>query len=131
MVIRRATRSSSRWPTFFATASVRLMFQRYGGEEMALILPHTDLEGAHAIAEHVRLAVEDLRVPRLDGQGELRITASVGVAASEEGNTGPLIAAADGALYTPSARARIERFVQGRRQRTWSVPSSLCGYGFA
>ncbi len=76
------------------------MFQPYGGDEMALILPHTDLDGAHAIAEHVRLAVEDLRVPRSDGQGQLRITASVGVAASEEGNTHALIAAADGALYT-------------------------------
>ncbi len=27
---------------------------RYGGEEMALILPHTDLEGAYAIAERIR-----------------------------------------------------------------------------
>ena len=40
---------------------------RYGGEEMALILPHTDLEGSHAIAERIRAAVEELRVPRLDG----------------------------------------------------------------
>ena len=37
---------------------------RYGGEELSLILPHTDLEGAHAIAERIRTAVEDLRVPR-------------------------------------------------------------------
>src|SRR5205807_95904 len=37
---------------------------RYGGEEMALILPHTDLEGAYAIAERVRIAVEGLGGPR-------------------------------------------------------------------
>jgi diguanylate cyclase (GGDEF)-like protein len=72
---------------------------RYGGEEMALILPHTDLEGAHAIAERIRTAIEDLRVPRIDQGGMLRITASVGVAASSEGNKDALIADADAALY--------------------------------
>ena len=58
---------------------------RYGGEEMALILPHTDMEGSHAIAERVRSAIAGLRISRLDGQGTLRITASLGVAASSEG----------------------------------------------
>jgi diguanylate cyclase (GGDEF)-like protein len=72
---------------------------RYGGEELSLILPHTDLEGAHAIAERIREAVEDLRVPRTDGLGFLRITASVGVAASTDGHKDALIAEADGALY--------------------------------
>ncbi len=73
---------------------------RYGGEEMALILPHTDLVGAHAIAERVRTAIETLRVPRLDRQGVLRVTASLGVAASVDGNKDALISDADTALYT-------------------------------
>jgi diguanylate cyclase (GGDEF)-like protein len=72
---------------------------RYGGEEMALILPHTDLEGSHAIAERVREAIEGLRISRLDGEGTLRVTASVGVAASSEGSKDALISDADGALY--------------------------------
>jgi diguanylate cyclase (GGDEF)-like protein len=72
---------------------------RYGGEEMALILPHTDLHGAYAIAERVRTAIEGLRIPRLDGDGVLRITASLGVAASVEGDKDALISDADGALY--------------------------------
>jgi diguanylate cyclase (GGDEF)-like protein len=72
---------------------------RYGGEEMALILPHTDLAGSYAIAERVRTAIEALRVPRLDGHGMLRITASLGVASSVEGNKDSLISEADGALY--------------------------------
>jgi diguanylate cyclase (GGDEF)-like protein len=72
---------------------------RYGGEEMALILPHTDLEGSHAIAERVRTAIAGLRISRLDGHGTLRITASVGVAASSEGFKDGLIADADAALY--------------------------------
>ncbi len=49
---------------------------RYRGEELSLILPHTDLEGAHAIAERIRAAVESLRVPSTNGHGVLRITAS-------------------------------------------------------
>jgi diguanylate cyclase (GGDEF)-like protein len=72
---------------------------RYGGEEMALILPHTDMEGSHAIAERVRSAIAGLRISRLDGRGTLRITASVGVAASSEGFKDGLIADADAALY--------------------------------
>jgi diguanylate cyclase (GGDEF)-like protein len=66
---------------------------------MALILPHTDLEGSHAIAERVRTAIAALRISRLDGQGTLRITASVGVAASSEGLKDGLISDADAALY--------------------------------
>jgi diguanylate cyclase (GGDEF)-like protein len=72
---------------------------RYGGEELALILPHTDLEGAYVIAERVRSAIEHLEIPRLDDSGFLRITASVGVTASAEGQKDTLIAAADAALY--------------------------------
>jgi diguanylate cyclase (GGDEF)-like protein len=72
---------------------------RYGGEEMAVILPHTDLEGAYAIAERVRTAVESLRIPRKDDGGALRITASLGVAATTDGPKDALIADADGALY--------------------------------
>ena len=72
---------------------------RYGGEEMALILPHTDLEGAYEAAERARMAIEALQIPLLDGQGTLRVTTSVGAAASADGNKNELIAAADGALY--------------------------------
>jgi diguanylate cyclase (GGDEF)-like protein len=72
---------------------------RYGGEEMAVILPHTDLEGAYAIAERLRTAIEDLRVRRLDGDGVLRISASLGVASGSDGDKHALIAAADAALY--------------------------------
>jgi diguanylate cyclase (GGDEF)-like protein len=72
---------------------------RYGGEELALILPHTDMEGAYAIAERIRTAVEALRVPRSNGDEPLRVTASLGVASSREGGKEALIADADSALY--------------------------------
>ncbi len=72
---------------------------RYGGEEMALILPHTDLEGTYAIAERIRTAIEALRVPNRNGSAPLRITASLGVVASGEAQKDELIAEADAALY--------------------------------
>lgn len=89
---------------------------RYGGEELSLILPHTDLDGAYAIAERIRTAVAELRVARTDGTGVLRTTASIGVTASTAGDKDALIADADGALYeakrrgkncTVAARARV------------------------
>jgi diguanylate cyclase (GGDEF)-like protein len=79
---------------------------RYGGEELSLILPHTDLEGAFAIAERIREAVEELRVARTDGGGFLRITASVGVTSSTIGDKDRLIADADGALYEAKRRGK-------------------------
>jgi diguanylate cyclase (GGDEF)-like protein len=79
---------------------------RYGGEELSLILPHTDLEGSFAIAERVREAVEGLRVARTDGGGFLRITASVGVTSSTLGDKDRLIADADGALYEAKRRGK-------------------------
>jgi diguanylate cyclase (GGDEF)-like protein len=72
---------------------------RYGGEELALILPHTDLEGAYAIADRIRAAIEALRIPRLDRSGVLRVTASAGVSTSSGGSRQSLIADADAALY--------------------------------
>jgi diguanylate cyclase (GGDEF)-like protein len=72
---------------------------RYGGEELTLILPHTDLEGAYEMAERARTAIEALEIPLLAGRGSLRVTASAGAASSAEGDKNALIAAADGALY--------------------------------
>ena len=74
---------------------------RYGGEEMAVILPQTDLHGAELLAERMRLAIEDLEIERLDGGGHLKVTASFGVASLPEcaRDKDGLIAEADAALY--------------------------------
>jgi diguanylate cyclase (GGDEF)-like protein len=74
---------------------------RYGGEEFAVALPETGLAGAVELAERIRTRIESERVPGVDGQAALRVTASVGAAsipASAEGARA-LIAAADAALY--------------------------------
>jgi diguanylate cyclase (GGDEF)-like protein len=75
---------------------------RYGGEEMAVALPQTGLEGAYEFAERVRQRIERLQIPLLDGGGTLRVTASFGAASlpdSAKIDKGALIAAADAALY--------------------------------
>ncbi len=72
---------------------------RYGGEELSLILPHTDLDGTYAIAERVREEIERLEIPIIERDNKLRITASLGVASSARGSKDDLIEAADKALY--------------------------------
>jgi diguanylate cyclase (GGDEF)-like protein len=74
---------------------------RYGGEEFALLLPGTDLQGAHELAERVRRGIEALSIPLLDGSGTLRVTASCGVGSMPEtrADSAPLVAAVDAALY--------------------------------
>jgi diguanylate cyclase (GGDEF)-like protein len=74
---------------------------RYGGEEMAVVLPQTDVGGAELLAERMRSAVEDLRIDRLDGGGPLQVTASFGVSSLPHSalDKDSLIAEADAALY--------------------------------
>jgi len=75
---------------------------RYGGEEMAVALPHTDLEGSYQFAERVRRRIEALELPLLNGGGAVRVTASFGVASLATAGTADkdaLVAAADSALY--------------------------------
>jgi diguanylate cyclase (GGDEF)-like protein len=85
---------------------------RYGGEELCLILPHTDLEGTYAIAERVRESIEAAEIPLIGSEGVLRITASFGVAATTDGDKNRLIAAADGALYAAKRQGK-NRTVRG------------------
>jgi diguanylate cyclase (GGDEF)-like protein len=92
---------------------------RYGGEEMALILPETDARGAHAIAERIRKAVEVTMHPT--EQGSLHVSVSVGVATWPGSGEAPeaLLEAADKALY----RAKQA----GRNRVSAAVPASPGG----
>ena len=81
---------------------------RYGGEEFGLILPDTALPGALALANRLRAAVEELRVP-LPGGPTLAITISIGVATCNldqlRGAEG-LVADADAGLYAAKQAGR-------------------------
>jgi diguanylate cyclase (GGDEF)-like protein len=55
------------------------LVSRYGGEEFAVILPHTNLEGALKIAADIAQAVVNLQIPHQASAVSDRITLSVGV----------------------------------------------------
>ncbi len=79
---------------------------RLGGEEFAVLLPETTLEGARAVAERLQqfLTTSPLLVDR--GR-EIRTTASFGVAQFEEGEPADsLLRRADAALYRAKAEGK-------------------------
>ena len=83
---------------------------RYGGEELALLLPRTELDGAVELANRLRLAVMDN--PVRWGGGHLLVTVSGGVSSFPRASRSAeaLVAAADAALYRAkeAGRNRVE-----------------------
>ncbi|MEO7039897.1 MAG: sensor domain-containing diguanylate cyclase [Gemmatimonadaceae bacterium] len=81
---------------------------RYGGEELAILLPQTNLAGASRTAERLREAIANLRVPPPNGGSPITVTASFGVAAyTESVKAGDLLfPAADMALYQAKSAGR-------------------------
>jgi len=79
---------------------------RFGGEELIVLLPQTDLAGALAIAERIRHRVQDL-VVQWHGQ-TVTATVSLGVAALHAGHASvdALIRDADQALYEAKRAGR-------------------------
>jgi diguanylate cyclase (GGDEF)-like protein len=81
---------------------------RYGGEELVLILPETDLAGATALAERMRAAIEaDSFVPP-GTDCLIKLTLSAGVASLRETDAEPWdwVQRADQALCRAKARGR-------------------------
>lgn len=100
------------------------MVVRYGGEEFIIVLPHTTLGMALALAEQVRTAIADLTFTAKPDNWPSQITASFGVAvATATTPADQLMAQADAALY----RAKT----QGRNQVCTADPVSLAADAFA
>ena len=75
---------------------------RYGGEEMAVLLPKADLDGAMAVAERLRAGIEAHKI------AGVKVTASFGVAQFETRLTDPpaFVEKADLALYKAKESGR-------------------------
>ncbi len=81
---------------------------RYGGEELALLLPETDAQGAEVVGERLRALVAATQVPAADGE-PVRVTASFGVAVYPDDRIErleDLVRLADEALYQAKADGR-------------------------
>ena len=82
---------------------------RYGGEEIAVLLPQTDAAGAVAAAERFRQAVEALAVVHA-GSPAGHLTVSIGAAefkpSDDPGAPARLVRSADRALYAAKAAGR-------------------------
>lgn len=79
---------------------------RIGGEEFSVFLPDTDLSGATRLAEKLRADIE-ARMPETPA-GQLRVTASIGVAQSSHGNKtiADIQRQADQAMYEAKRQGR-------------------------
>ncbi|KQR69944.1 GGDEF domain-containing protein [Rhizobium sp. Leaf341] len=87
---------------------------RFGGEEILLFLPDTDLVDARRIAETIRRSILDAAIPHpAIGPGVI-VSASFGVAAAtpESCQIAELVAAADAALYAAKANGRNQVWPQ-------------------
>jgi diguanylate cyclase (GGDEF)-like protein len=85
------------------------MVARYGGEEFVALLPDTTLAGGIAVAEAIRVAIADLRIPHAGSKAAPHVTLSLGVASTvpqPEGSPKPLLETADERLYAAKAAGR-------------------------
>ena len=80
---------------------------RYGGEEFAVILPNTELQGAVDLMEALRVKIQETDM--VTDAGDLRITVSIGVSTttvSQDGEELGLFKAADECLYEAKQSGR-------------------------
>lgn len=79
---------------------------RYGGEEFAVLLPETALNGAHVLAERIRVAIENEAIEH--GKLIVKVTCSIGLAEhvpTRDGRNSP-VPRADSALYQAKQSGR-------------------------
>jgi len=87
----------------------RDLVARYGGEELAAILPETDEEGARSVAEQLRRRIQELRIPHAYSPYGEYVTISLGICTCVPDldlTIDRLIQCADGALYEAKREGR-------------------------
>lgn len=87
---------------------------RYGGEEFAIILPHTDKFGARILSERMRVSVASAKLP-----GGRNITISAGISSYPSDGSDPqqLVERADQALYQAKALGKNQTFLYSMERR--------------
>ncbi len=94
---------------------------RYGGEEIAVILPRTEMVAAYNVGERIRVAISESRVTTDANPPQVvAVTASIGIASYPESQAADgedLVRRADKALY------RAKRTGKNRVELYWSDDS--------
>ncbi|WP_162623025.1 diguanylate cyclase [Billgrantia lactosivorans] len=93
------------------------MVARYGGEEMAVLMPHTSLEGAVRMAERIHAMLAERALPFAASPVAERVTVSIGVSSMlpvRNANRSALVKQADEGLYAAK---------ESGRNRTATVPN--------
>jgi diguanylate cyclase (GGDEF)-like protein len=82
------------------------LFARFGGDEFAIVLPHTDLVGACAVADRILEKVRALQIPT-DEEAAIKCSVSIGVADYHDDVLATeLIRRADERLYTSKRQGK-------------------------
>jgi diguanylate cyclase (GGDEF)-like protein len=82
---------------------------RYGGEEFALILPHTNAQGAILVCEHLQAAIAKLQIPHAQSLVNPYVTLSLGISSTVPipgSSCESFIAVSDRALYQAKQQGR-------------------------
>src|SRR4051812_28951239 len=89
------------------------LFARFGGDEFAIILPHTDLHGACAVADRIMSRVRHLTIPT-DEEGAIQCSISIGIAdsLSSDDSSADLLRRADERLYVAKREGK-NRYATG------------------
>ncbi len=94
---------------------------RMGGDEFVVLLAPTDERGALAVADRIRAKVARLRIRNAPGVPMQRMSASIGIAFSNAGESAEeLYERADKALYRAKRLGR-NRIVNANDPRDWSL----------
>jgi len=90
------------------------LIARYGGEEIAVVLPTTTAFGAHRIAEKIRSSIESLALPHKQSTLGGVVTMSIGCGTSsptQNSSVETFINAVDAALYQAKHQGRNQTVV--------------------
>ena len=101
---------------------------RYGGDEFAILMPDTDIQGARQLAQRLQGGIADLKI--LVGRKALSITISIGISTfpiEKIVNSEDVIIEADHALLVAKSKGKNQIAVFGLRKDTEKHEPKLIG----